>query len=60
MFLIMLLDTALRARLLVHLVDGDLAGGAEEGGDSCGRCFHGMMDLVQSMFVIGLVLEASD
>ena len=37
-------------RLLVHLVDGDLAGGVEEGGDSSDRCFHGVVDLVQSTY----------
>ena len=36
-------------RLLVHLVGGDLAGGVEKDGDSSDRCFHGVVDLVQSM-----------
>jgi hypothetical protein len=33
-------------RLLVHLVYGNLACGVEEGGESSGRCFHGVVDLV--------------
>jgi hypothetical protein len=48
------------SRLLVHLVGGDLAGSVEEGGDSSGRRFHGVVDLVQSMYFTSLVLEASD
>jgi hypothetical protein len=40
------------SRLLVHLVDGDLAGGIEEGRDSSGRHFHEVMDLVQSTYVL--------
>jgi hypothetical protein len=46
--------------LLVHLVGGDLASGVKEGGDSSGRRFHGVVDLVQSTCVTVLVLEASD
>ena len=46
-------------RLLVHLVDGDLAGGVEEGGDSSDRCFHGVVDLVQST-CSNLMSEDSD
>jgi hypothetical protein len=46
-------------RLLVH-IGGDLAGGVEEDGDLFGRCFPRLVDLVQSMYVISLVLEASD
>ena len=38
-------------RLLVHLVGGDLAGGVEEGGDSPGRRFHAVVDLIQSTCV---------
>jgi hypothetical protein len=53
-----LCETRIRyTRLLVHLFSGDLTGGVEEGGDSCGRHFPGVVDLVQSTFVIGLVLE---
>jgi hypothetical protein len=47
-------------RLLIHLVEGDLAGGIKEGGDSAGRRFHGVVDLVRSMYVIGLDFENSD
>jgi hypothetical protein len=46
--------------LLVHLVGDDLAGSIEEGRDSSGRLFHGVMDLVQSTYFTSLVLEASD
>jgi hypothetical protein len=53
-----LCETRIRyTRLPVHLVTGDLTGGVEEGGDSLGRRFPGVVDLVQSTFVIGLVLE---
>jgi hypothetical protein len=31
---------------LAHLVGGDLVGGVEEDGDSSGRRFHGVVDLV--------------
>jgi hypothetical protein len=47
-------------RLLVHLVGGDLVGDIEEGGDSSGRCFYGVVDLVWSTFAIGLMLESSN
>jgi hypothetical protein len=46
--------------LLVHLVGGDLAGSVEEGWDSSGRRFHGVANLVRSMYFTSLVLEASD
>jgi hypothetical protein len=36
------------SRLHVHLVGYDLAGGIEEGGDSSGLRFHGVVDLVMS------------
>jgi hypothetical protein len=35
-------------RLLVHLVGDVLAGGVEEGGDSSGCRFYGVVNLVQS------------
>jgi hypothetical protein len=38
--------------LLVHLVGGDLFGGVEEGGDSSGRRFYGVVDLVQSKYML--------
>jgi hypothetical protein len=31
--------------LFVHLICGVLAGGLEEGGDSSGQSFHGVVDL---------------
>jgi hypothetical protein len=43
-----------------RLVGGDLAGSIEEGGDSSGRLFHGVVDLVQSTYFTSLGLEASD
>jgi hypothetical protein len=43
--------------LLIHRVSGDLAGGIEEGGDSSGRRFYGVVDLVQSTYFTSLVLE---
>jgi hypothetical protein len=46
--------------ILAHLVGGVLAGDAEEGGESSGQCFHGVVDLVESTCVICLVLEDSD
>jgi hypothetical protein len=46
--------------LLVHLVDGDLAGSIEEDGDSSSRGFHGVAILVQSTYFTSFVLEASD
>jgi hypothetical protein len=48
------------SRLLVHLVSGNLAGGVEECGDSSGRRFHGVVDLVQSTYVTSLVLKVLD
>ena len=48
------------SRLPVHLVDGDFAGGVEDGEKSSGRCSHGVVDLGQSTRVTGLVLEDSD
>jgi hypothetical protein len=41
-------------------VSVDLAGGVEEDGDSSGRLIHGMVDLVKSTRVRGLVLEVLD
>jgi hypothetical protein len=35
----------------------DLVVGVQEGGESSGRCSHGVVDLVQSTCVIGLVSE---
>jgi hypothetical protein len=35
-------------RLLLHLIDGALPGGVEEGEDSSVQCFHGVVDLVRS------------
>jgi hypothetical protein len=40
---------------LIHLVDIDLPGGAAEGGELSGRYSHGVVDLVQSMPVAGLM-----
>jgi hypothetical protein len=42
-------------RLLIHLVVG-----VEEGGESSGRCSHGVVDLIQSTHVTVLVLENLD
>jgi hypothetical protein len=54
-------ETRIRyTHLLFYLVGDDLAGGVEEGGDSSGRHFHVVVNLFQSMCVIGLVLQASD
>jgi hypothetical protein len=39
---------------------GDLAGDIEEGGDSSSHRFPGVVDLIQSTCVRGLVLEDSD
>jgi hypothetical protein len=47
-------------RILVHLVSGDLAGGIDEGGDSSGHRFSGVVDLVLSTCVIDLMLEDSN
>ena len=56
-------------RPLFHLVGDDPAAGVEEGGDSSGRRFHRVvdlvqstcvLDLVQSTCVLGLVLQFSD
>jgi hypothetical protein len=47
------------SRLLIHLVDGDIAGGVEEGRDSSSRCFPGVVDLVQSTRVTCLVSKGS-
>jgi hypothetical protein len=47
-------------RRLVHLVGGDLVGDIEEGGDSSGHRFYGVVDLVRSTFAIGLMLEVSN
>jgi hypothetical protein len=56
-----LCETTIRyTRRLVHLVDNDLAGGVEECGDSFGRRFPGVMDLIKSTCIICLVLEDSD
>ena len=48
------------SRLLVHLVDGDFAGGVEDGEKLFGRYSHGVVYLSQSTRVTGLVLEDSD
>jgi hypothetical protein len=50
----------LYTRLLIHIIDNDLVDDFEEGGESSGSCFYGVVDLVQSTHVIGLVLEDSD
>jgi hypothetical protein len=47
-------------RLLVHLVGGDLTDDIERDGYSSDRCFHEVVDLVQSIYVTSLMLEASD
>ena len=41
------------SRLLVHLVDGDFAGGVEDGEKSSGRCSRGVVDLGQPTRVTG-------
>jgi hypothetical protein len=57
----MLCGTRIRyASLLVHLVGGDLASGVEERGDSSGRRFRGVVDLVRFMYVTSFMLEASN
>jgi hypothetical protein len=48
------------SRPLIHPVGDVLAGGIEEGGDSSGRRFYGVVDLIQCTYGISLVLEASD
>jgi hypothetical protein len=56
-----LCETKIRyTHLLVHLIDNGIAGGVEEGRDSSGRCFPGVVDLIKSTCVIGLVLEDLD
>jgi hypothetical protein len=47
-------------RLPLHLIGGDLACVVEEGGDSFGCCFHGVVDLVQTTCAIGFVLQPPD
>jgi hypothetical protein len=42
------------------LIGGDITDGVEEGGDSFGRRFHEVVDLVQSTYVIGVVSKALD
>jgi hypothetical protein len=37
-----------------------LSGRVEKGGDSSGRPFHGVVDLVQFTYFTSLVLEASE
>jgi hypothetical protein len=60
MDMMVLCGTRIRyAHLLIELVGGDPAGGVEESGDSSGHHLHRVVDLVQSMYVTGLVLEAS-
>jgi hypothetical protein len=44
-------------RLLSHFVNTNLAGGIEEVGKSTGRCSDGVVDLVQSTCLKGLVSE---
>jgi hypothetical protein len=46
--------------LLFEFVGGDLTVGIEEGGESSGCCTNGVVNLVQSMCVTGLVSEDSD
>jgi hypothetical protein len=46
-----LCETRINSCILVYLVGGDLAGGFEECGDSSSRCFHGVVDLVESTYV---------
>jgi hypothetical protein len=46
--------------LLIHLVDGNFARGDEEGGESSGRSSHGVVDLVKSVSVAGLMPEEVD
>jgi hypothetical protein len=48
------------SRLLVHLGGGNLTGDVEDGRDSSGCCFHGVVDLNQSKCGKGLVVEALD
>jgi hypothetical protein len=52
--------TITHCRLLIHLVGGDLIGGVEEAGDSSGRRFHEVVELIQSTCGRGLVLEDLD
>jgi hypothetical protein len=33
---------------LIHLIGGDLTNGITKGGDFSRRCFHGVVDLIQS------------
>jgi hypothetical protein len=59
--MVVLYGTRIRySGLLVHLVGTDLASSVEEGGNPSGRCFHGVVDLIQSMYFTSLMLEASD
>jgi hypothetical protein len=46
--------------VLFHLVGGDLTVGIEEGGKSSGRNTHGVLNLVSSTCVTGLVSKDSD
>jgi hypothetical protein len=48
------------SHLLIHPIGGVFAGAVEEDGDSSGRCFHRVVDLVQSTYGTSLVLEPSD
>jgi hypothetical protein len=50
----------IRIKFSCLLIGGDLDGGVEKGVDLSDRRFHGVVDLVQSTCVRGLVLEASD
>jgi hypothetical protein len=44
----------------VHLVGGNLSYDVEENGKVSGRCSYGVVNLVLSTYVIGLVLGYSD
>ena len=44
-------------RLVVHPVGSDITGGIEEGGESSGHCSQGVVDLVLSTCVIGLLSQ---
>jgi hypothetical protein len=56
----MFCGTRIRCTHLLFQVGDDLTGGVEGGGNSSGRRFHGVVDLVQSTCGIGLQLQASD
>jgi hypothetical protein len=48
------------SRLLVHLVSCVITDGVEEGRDSSGCRFYGVVDFIQSTYVTSLVLKALD